>query len=139
MVATLLVQGLSLPGLIRRLGLEDSEAEDWRAPEARLRAAEAALARLEELGAEDWVRDDTVERLRGLYDYRRRRFAAQVGYEEPAHDYEERTADYRRLRQELIEAERAAVLDLRRKGVINDEVMRGIERELDLEATRLEP
>ena len=138
-VATLLAQGLSLPSLIRRLGLEDSEAEDWRDAEARLRAAERAIARLEELEAEDWVRDDTVERLRGLYDYRRRRFAARVGYEEPTHDYEERSADYQRLRRELIEAERAAVLDLRSKGVINDEVMRGIERDLDLEATRLEP
>lgn len=137
-VATLLAQGLTLPALIRRFGLQDSEAGDWRDAEARLRAAEAALDRIDELAGEDWVRDDTADRLRGLYGYRRRRFAAQMGYEEGEDDYEGRTEAFTRLRRELIDAERAAVLNLRSKGVINDEVMRRIQRDLDLEAARLD-
>ena len=64
MLATLVVQGLSLPAVIRALGLEaddgDAEAEEAL---ARVRAAEAALERLDELDGEAWVLDDTAERL----------------------------------------------------------------------------
>jgi monovalent cation/hydrogen antiporter len=57
-LVTLVVQGMSLPLLIRRLGLAGAESEEEREEtEARLRAAEAALARLEELADEDWVRE----------------------------------------------------------------------------------
>jgi CPA1 family monovalent cation:H+ antiporter len=137
-LSTLLLQGLTLPPLIRRLGLAGQRQDDWRDDEARLRAAEAALARIDELAAEDWVRDDTLERLRGLYDYRRRRFAARFDGGTADEDYEARSAAFQRLRRELIEAERDAVVDLRRKGVITEEVMRRIERDLDLEHSRLE-
>ena len=136
-VVTLVVQGLSLPPIIRKLGLGGTEVSDWRDGEARLRAAEAALTRIEELRSEDWARDDTLERMRGLYDYRRRRFSSSLGYEESPEDLEARTADFMRVRTELIEAERAALLDLRSKGVINDEIMRRVERDLDLEHERL--
>lgn len=137
-LATLLLQGLSLPWLIRRLGLARQEGEDWRESEARLRAAEAALTRIDELAAEDWVREETVERMRGLYDYRRQRFQARFDGSGDHHRYEERSADYQRFRRELLEAERAMVLDLRRKGVIDEETMRRVERDLDLEDSRLE-
>ena len=137
-VATLLLQGLSLPWLIGRLELTDADGEDWRNAEARLRAAEAALRRIDELSGEDWVRAETAERMRAIYDYRRRRFSARVENHDSAAEYEERATDFQRLRRELLDAERAAVLDLRRKGVINDQVMRAVERDLDLEHTRLE-
>lgn len=63
-LATLLLEGLSLPWIIRRLGLAGAEQEEWRETEARLRAAEAALERIDELADEDWVREDTAERMR---------------------------------------------------------------------------
>jgi Na+/H+ antiporter len=135
-VATLFLQGLSLSPLIRRLGLAESDAQDWREAEARLRAAEAALARIDELASEDWVREDTAERMRAMYDYRRRRFQAR--YDGGHEEFEERSSAYQRFRRELLEAERAMVVDMRRKGVINDDVMRRIERDLDLEDARLE-
>ena len=138
-LVTLLGQGLPLPWLIRRLGLQNSsEGADWREAEARLRAAEAALERIEELAGEDWVRPDTAERMRGLYDYRRRRFSARVQGSEDETQYEERSASFQRFRRELLEAERAMIVDLRRKGVITEDVMRRVERDLDLEHSRLE-
>ena len=74
---TLVVQGLTLPAVIRLLRLEDDgEAEGRELAQARIRAAEAALARLEELTGEDWVREDTAERVRGGYGFRQNRFAA---------------------------------------------------------------
>jgi hypothetical protein len=69
---------MSLPLLIRRLGLAEAEGEEEREEtEARLRAAEAALARLEELADEGRVPEDTTTLMRDLYEYRRRRFAAR--------------------------------------------------------------
>ena len=87
--------------------------------------------------AEDWVEEDTAERMRGLYEYRRRRFAARF---DDADDgaLDDRSLAYQRLRREALEAERATILELRNRGVINDEVWRRIERDLDLEDTRLE-
>ncbi len=63
-LATLVLQGLTLPVLIRRLGVEDDGLDDREELGARMRAAEAALARVEELAGEDWVHADTIERTR---------------------------------------------------------------------------
>jgi monovalent cation/hydrogen antiporter len=136
-VFTLVVQGLTLPLVIRLLGIEEDDAEAREEAEARLRAAEAALARLEELADEDWTRDDTVERTRGLYRFRSDRFAQRLdGREEDG--TEERSQAYQRLRRELLDAERDAVLELRRAGVISDDVMNRVLRDIALEDVRLD-
>ena len=97
---------------------------------------EAALARLEEVQGEDWVRDDTLERVRGAYGYRLRRFNARQDGD--GDHYEERTDAYRRLMYELFDAQRETLIELRNSGEISDEVRRRLERELDLEESRLE-
>jgi CPA1 family monovalent cation:H+ antiporter len=76
-LVTLVLQGLSLPFLTSILGLEDDVEEEHEENEARLLAKEAALERIGELKGEEWVREDTVERMRALYEYRRRRFSAR--------------------------------------------------------------
>jgi len=73
------LQGLSLPYLIRLLGVEDEGEEEREETGARLRTAEAALEKIGQLEDEEWVREDTAERMRELYEYRRRRFAARHG------------------------------------------------------------
>ncbi len=52
--------------------------------------------------------------------------------------YEERSLAYQRLRRELLSAEREALIQLRDEGRISDSVRGRIERDLDLEDTRLE-
>jgi CPA1 family monovalent cation:H+ antiporter len=137
-LGTLVIQGLSMPTVIRLLGLEadehDSEAEEAL---ARVRAAEAALARLDELESEAWVLDDTAARVRALYQFRIDRFSARV---DPDGDgkIEKRSLKYQRLRRELLEAERHAVVELRNTGEISDEVMRRVVLDLDLEVARLD-
>ncbi len=137
-LATLVVQGLSLPLVIRWLRLEadDGDAADEEA-RARLRAAEAALARLDELVDEKWVLEDTAERVRAGYRFRIDRFSARI---DPDGDgtIEKRSMKYQRLRRELLEAERHAVVEMRNTGEISDDVMRRIERDLDLEDSRLD-
>jgi monovalent cation/hydrogen antiporter len=138
-VATLVGQGLTLGPLIRRLGLPGDESEHEEEVRARLETSAAALARIEELSNEDWVRDDTAERVSGIFRYRQRRFGAQADGDSDGEQYEERTDAYRRLMYELFDAQRHALLSLRNQGAIGDEVRRRIERELDLEESRIEP
>jgi CPA1 family monovalent cation:H+ antiporter len=136
-LATLLVQGLTLPRLICRLGVEEDGTSEREESKARLKAAKAAIARIDELAGEDWVRDETAERMRGAYEYRLNRFRARFDDRDDG-GYEERSAAYQRLRREALEAERRMIVALRRQGTINDEVMHRVERDLDLEDSRLE-
>jgi monovalent cation/hydrogen antiporter len=133
---TLVVQGLSLPALIRALDIEADDMEEREEAKARLRAAEAALARLEELGGEDWVREETLDRTRGLYRFRSNRFAQRLDGTEGG--VEEQSQQYQRLRRELLGAERDAVLELRRAGAISDDVMYRVLRDIALEDVRLD-
>jgi CPA1 family monovalent cation:H+ antiporter len=135
---TVVVQGLTLPPLIRRLDVrDDSDQEEQEEVRARIAASNAALARLDELAGAEWTRPDTVERVRRSYAFRRSRFAARTGEVEDR-DYERRSLAYQRLLQEVIAAQREALLTLRNDHEISSEVMRRVERELDLEETRLE-
>jgi monovalent cation/hydrogen antiporter len=136
-LVTLVGQGLTLPLVIRALRLEDDGIEEREEVKARIKAAEAALARLEELVGEDWVREDTAERVRGSYRFRSNRFRARLDDGDDG-AIEMRSQDFQRLRRELLEAERAAILDLRRSGVISNDVWIRVARDLDLEDLRLD-
>ncbi len=139
-LGTLLLQGFTLPPLIQLLDLDDTdEVLEREELEARQRSAEAALARLEELTGEEWVMDDTAERVRGAYDYRYRRFSARIDDGDgKSAMYEERSESFQRLTRELLEAQRSVLISMRDDGEINDDVLRLLERELDLEDSRLE-
>lgn len=137
--ATLVVQGLSLPRLIRALGLHDDGLTEREMAKAQLRAAEAALARIEELADEEWAPAEKVERLRNEYLYRIERLAIKHdGDDARRAEVETIMTGYQRLRRELLAAERREVVRLRDTGVINDEAMHRVERTLDLEETRLD-
>jgi monovalent cation/hydrogen antiporter len=136
-LVTLVGQGLTFPLLIRALGLEDDGSEEREDAKARIHVAEAALARLEELVEEDWVREDTAERVRGAYRFRTNRFRARLEDGDDG-EIELRSQDYQRLVRELLDAERQALVALRRSGAISNEVWLRVERDLDLEDERLD-
>jgi monovalent cation/hydrogen antiporter len=136
-LVTLVVQGLSLPALIRRLDVHD-DYETRSESKARLKAARAAIARVEELRDEDWTRDDTMDRLHQLYEYRTRRFTARFREPEDGEDYEARAEQYQRAFREVLQAQRDAIIAMRDAGTISSETMHRIERDLDLEDSRLE-
>jgi CPA1 family monovalent cation:H+ antiporter len=135
-LVTLVGQGMTLPALIRALRIEDDGLDAQEEAKARKRAAMAALARLEQLEGEDWVMADTAGRLRGLYDFRVRRFGERFHDSDGAN--EAQSLSYQRLRRELLDAERSAVLDLRREGVVSDAVMNRVLRDIALEDVRLD-
>src|SRR5436305_3387941 len=69
-LATLVLQGLSLPFLIRWLGIEDDRAIEKEERVARLKANQAALARLNEIAERDPAKADALQRLRIEYEDR---------------------------------------------------------------------
>ncbi|MGA8219671.1 MAG: Na+/H+ antiporter [Solirubrobacterales bacterium] len=138
-LVTVVGQGLTLPWLIRRLGVvEDGTEEEHEEIKARLVIAKAALDRVDELEGEEWTRDGTVERVRNLYRYRKRRFAIRAGKLEDEDGVEEGSLAYQRMMHEIYAVQRAELVRLRNERTISGEVMRRVERELDLEEQRLE-
>jgi monovalent cation/hydrogen antiporter len=138
-LVTVVGQGLTLPWLIRRMGvIEDGTEEEHEELKARLTIAKAALARVDELEGEEWTRDGTIERVRNLYRYRKRRFATRAGMIEDSDGIEEGSLAYQRMMHEIYAVQRSELVRLRNERTISAEVMRRIERELDLEEQRLE-
>src|SRR5215210_4855705 len=134
---TLVVQGLSLPVLIRRLGVTDGGADADEEVRARLVATKAAIDELDALAGEEWTRDETLERMRALYEYRKRRFAARAGKIEDE-GYEVRSLAYQQMVQLVLGAQREVLLRMRSAGELSNEAMNRILREIDLEESRLE-
>ena len=135
--ATLVVQGLSLPVFIRRLNISDESAAQTEELKARLVATKAALAQIDALEAEEWTRDDTIERMRAAYQFRKRRLAARAGKIEDD-GYEDRSLQYQQVVQAVLAAQRDALVDARSAGTISNETMNRVIQELDLEESRLE-
>jgi Na+/H+ antiporter len=138
-LVTVVGQGLTLPWLIRRLGaVEDGTEEEQEEIRARLVIARAALDRVAELETEDWTRDATVDRVRRLYEFRQRRFRVRAGKVEDADGIEAGSLAYQRMMHEIYTSQRRALVELRNSRQISSDVMRRVERELDLEESRLE-
>lgn len=133
-LATLYLQGLTLPPLIRRLGVEATDevrADALSYCDAMSTAAAAGLARLDELEAD--LPDPAVDRMREQVLFRRelaRRHARRVA------EGRERSATVERIseaRRSMLMAERGAIEHMRDSREINDEVYRRVLHELDLE------
>jgi len=137
--ATLVLQGLTLPLLIRRLGVEPDDNELADEIRARKAAARAALSRIEELRLEDWPRPDSLDRLQALHELRYRRIAQRAGaLADEDEDLDERARIYQRTLRHLLEAQRDELIRLRDAGQLREDVLHHLVRELDLEEARLE-
>lgn len=142
-LATLVVQGLSLPWVIRRIGVRADDLSEREEALARLRAANAALAFLDRTEADD-ARPFAPELTESLREeFRRERTAAEhLQPSGPGGSAEDHTAwhghrrDARALRLATLAVERRTLLDLRRHGEIHDEVLHRLEHELDVEEER---
>jgi CPA1 family monovalent cation:H+ antiporter len=131
-LVTLVFQGLSLAVIIRWLGVVDDGIAQKEELQARIKAAHAALARLNEFKADEQV----LGRLRAEFETRIRELESEA--KPPAHDLgpiQDRC--YERLLAEALLAERQMLLQLRNERLINDEVLRRIQRDLDLAELRL--
>jgi monovalent cation/hydrogen antiporter len=159
-LVTLVVQGLTLPLLLRRLGVTADGSDVREEAKARFRAVDAAISRLDELAGDDGLNGQVTTYVRAYYQKRRHTLGTRFGKLDHDHDgdgegaeaavshahadgsdhleeHRARAESMQRLRQELIGVERATVIGLRNQGVINDAALRRVERDLDLEEIRL--
>lgn len=138
-LVTVVGQGLTLPAVIRRLGVvADGREEEHEELLARLVASKAALTELEAMAGEGWAGDEALERARGFYEQRKRRFAARAGKIDDD-GYEDASRQRAQVLRRLWAAERRAIIELRNTGGISNQMMHRLERELDLEESYLEP
>ena len=130
---TLVLPALSLPPLLRVLGLAHGEEQRRQARQARLQLARAALGRADELAREREIPSDVLERVRAAYEM-------EIAAEGPGSDDEPRDDGvklYRELRREALEAERKELARIRERRSVPGDTLRQIERELDLVEARL--
>ncbi|HEX4342017.1 MAG TPA: Na+/H+ antiporter [Verrucomicrobiae bacterium] len=135
-LATLVVQGLSLPPLIRYLGIKDDGSMEREEREARLKANRDALARLNVIAENDPAKLDALNRLRIEYEDH----IKQVEGAEPesaGSSLRLFSSEYERLSYEALLQERRTILELRNHNVISDEVLRRIQRDIDLAEARI--
>ena len=134
-LVTLVLQGLSLPLLIRLLDLDEDRSIEYEERLARERAATAALDILDAMTSEEWPVPDHIDQLRTHYG---RRLQRNVDIEAINTECTKVVTEaFRRLRHETLTAERLAVITLRNDGVISDEILHRLEYELDVEALRI--
>lgn len=136
-LATLLLQGLTLEPLIRWLGLGADPTEEEERKEARLAIAQAAVARIDVAMKEDWTPKTFARQLRAYYQATEQIIPQEMptSRQELLH---QRHTGVRRLQREVRQAEREKAIQLRDTGKIDDEVFHQIERDLDLEDQRFQ-
>ncbi|MFF4227823.1 Na+/H+ antiporter [Streptomyces sp. NPDC001820] len=135
-IGTLVIQGLTLPALIRALKVppRDEYAETLAEAQAQSQASQAAERRLEELLEDERnaLPGPLADRLRTVLERRRNAVWERLGAVNPVTG-ESADDTYRRLAREMIEAEREVFVQLRDQRRIDDEMMRTLLRRLDLE------
>ena len=137
-LATLILQGLTLGPLISALRLKgEDDADKVEELAIRLEGTRAALERLKRLDGEQ-VSSDARERMREQYEERIRRYEDGIEAGGTTEEYAEGSAAWRTWRRELIKAERKAVLSKRDRGEVSPQAMRRVLRDLDLEESRLD-
>lgn len=139
-ILTLVVQGFTLPAVIRRLGVsaQESAADNLAEAGAQQAAADAALKRLEQVLASspEEVPEDVLARLRERVELRALMAWERLGAAGPERRETPQEA-FRRLRREMLDEERTVFVDLRDAGRIDDEVLRRVLMDLDLEQALL--
>jgi monovalent cation/hydrogen antiporter len=135
-LVTLVGQGLTLPLVIRALGLGGDADEGHEESHARQELIEEALRRIGELETKWPDHKPLIDQLRTSYQHRAEH--EEQLHEAPGNEAEQELVEHRQIRSDVIGAQRDALLAMRDRGAIDDDVLRNIERELDLEEIRME-
>ena len=135
-LTTLVVQGLSLPWLIRWLGVKDDGRMEQEEREARLKANQAALAQLIGMAEREPAKADALQRVRMEYEDHIRQVEG-VEPESAGAPLRLFSSEYERLSHAALQVERRTIIELRDRDVINDEVLRRIQQDIDLAEARL--
>jgi CPA1 family monovalent cation:H+ antiporter len=135
-LVTLVLQGLTLPVLIRKLNVPRDAETDEEERLARLEANKAALKWIDEAGANGKFSGDAANRLHAEYDERIQQLELCAQNPDDCRG-EIATPQYQRLQHQALRIERKTIIRLRNDRVINDDALRRIQRDLDLAEARL--
>ena len=141
-LATLTLQGLTLGPLVDALKLRsDEDADKVDELKARLESARSALAALEQTSmaetGSDHISARSRDRMREYYEERIRRYTSGLDAGGTTQEYAESSESWRSWRRSLLASERTALVSLRKRGEISQEAMKRVERDLDLEESRI--
>ncbi len=131
--STLVFQGMTLPVLIKRLGVQPDISSKEVEDKARYAMAAALIEHIEEnfsLGVDETI----LNRIKLKYELRIQRLNQEEGSGKLTDD---QIKNFLEMQRALINQERVFLDEMRKKGELSDEVLRKIERELDLEESRL--
>jgi len=131
--ATLVLQGLTLPHLIRWFGIKSDGKEHEEEHQARLRIASSVIEHIEENYS--LLPDEVLNQVKTKYEIRIQRLQKDINTPRKMDD--EQINEFHRIQQELLSKERKFIITLRNEGKISGEVLHRLEYELDLEETRL--
>jgi CPA1 family monovalent cation:H+ antiporter len=134
----LVIPGLTLSPLVRRLGLGEEEALAREEARAHVALAQSALRHIDELAEREDLPESVADPLRMTLEQRIHRLEPEADDDRTAGDEAAIARRIRELRRELIAVERRRLGELRRRGEISAESVRRIEHELDLEESRLD-
>jgi len=135
-LVTLVGQGLTLPLVIRALGLGSDDDEGHEESHARQELIEQALHRIDELEKKWPTHKPLIDQIRTSYQHRAEH--EEQLHEAPGNEAEQELVEHRQIRSDVIDAQRDALRAMRDRGAIDDDVLRNIERDLDLEEIRME-
>ena len=135
-LVTLVGQGLTLPLVIRAVGLGSDADGGHEESHARQELIEEALRRIDDLEKKWPDHKPLIDQLRGSYQHRAEH--EEQLHEAPGNEAEQELVEHRQIRSDVIDAQRDALAAMRDRGAIDDDVLRNIERELDLEEIRME-
>jgi Na+/H+ antiporter len=139
-LTTLVLQGLSLPPLIKVLGISDDSRTENEETRARLTVAQTAREWLEGIGEDDdSVSPDLLVSLRGHYESQIERYQARIDAADSQVGLEQSRQSSLSLKRDIIAAQRDALIHLRDQGDISDDILHRIENDLDLEEQRITP
>ena len=134
--STLVLQGLSLPFIVRRLRVKEPRSEQHER-DVREKLAQAALAHLNRLAEQRGTHPAALQQVIAIYRERLQHLHDDLAELLGWSTQREQLVALRRLRLEALGAERSELIRLRREHRVDDGLMREIEHEMDLEETRL--
>ena len=137
-LVTLVGQGLTLPWLIRRLGVGDDGSVEHEEIHAREASVAAALDRLDSLGHEWPTHQELIDQLRARFEHMTDHLDHDHDADSHETPHDQEWIEHAAIRQAVIDAQRVAVIDMRDRGHIGEDALRRVERELDLEELRAE-
>jgi len=135
-LVTLVGQGLTLPLVIRAVRLGGDADEGHEESHARRELIEEALRRIDDLEKKWPDHKPLIDQLRTSYQHRAEH--EEQLHEAPGNEAEQELVEHRQIRSDVIDAQRDALAAMRDRGAIDDDVLRNIERDLDLEEIRME-